>query len=91
MVLLLALCLVLGLSPLDAKTQNTIEQADIEMLFHSYDAADFAHLNVMLLSDEEMQNTQGEAWWTPILYGVLKGGAIWSYNCFIKKVVGIGK
>ena len=63
--LVLTLCLGLAFSPLCAlestykkNVQNTsLSQADKEFLF----ASNANHLNVVALSDEEMQKTEGEA------------------------------
>ena len=63
--LVLTLCLGLAFSPLCAlestykkNMQNTsLSQADANFLF----ASNASHLNVVALSDEEMQKTEGEA------------------------------
>lgn len=81
--LILILCLSLGLSPLCAvesaqnkSVQNTaLSSADKEFLFNTQ--ANKENLNVEALSNEEMQNTQGEFW---EIAGVLIAGGNWLYD-----------
>lgn len=82
----IVLSLGLALSPLcalDSKraVQNSsLSSADADFLF----ASNASHLNVVALSDEEMQKTEGEGFFTSLGVGILIGGAQWGYNCAFK-------
>ncbi len=81
----IVLSLGLALSPLcalDSKravANTSLSSADAEFLFASN-----ANLNVVALSDEEMQKTEGEGFFTSLGVGILIGGAQWGYNCAFK-------
>ena len=82
----IVLSLGLALSPLcalDSKKavqSSSLSSADADFLF----ASNASHLNVVALSDEEMQKTEGEGFFTSLGVGILIGGAQWGYNCAFK-------
>ena len=60
-------------------TQNIgLSQNDMEFLFASN------NVNAMILSDEEMEATQGEGFFAALGMGILIGGLQWGYNCAVK-------
>ena len=70
----------LGVDSKRAVQISSLSSADADFLF----TANANSLNVIALSDEEMQKTEGEGFFTSLGVGILIGGAQWGYNCAFK-------
>ncbi|WP_300446191.1 hypothetical protein [uncultured Helicobacter sp.] len=83
--------LVPGLTSLSAiesaqKSEQNINltQEDMKALFISH------NVNAIVLTQEEMHNTQGQGFLASLGVGFLVDGLQWGYNCIFREIVTIG-